>query len=123
MNKNEKFRKFFEENYEWISTHSLLDTDNLKTFYEMYYEYISLNNLLDDKGINVFRIVIKQEIVKSLNIDNEINRNINNSSFIDNPRIRKWYLGSMNLNTTNNYKTKQKRKDFNSYKHYLGNKY
>lgn len=97
MKNKEKFRKFFEINRDWINSHSLLIADNLKIFYQLFYDYIFENGLEEDQGINVFRIVIKQEILKSIQLDSQkilfnSRKNIMiGDIIIDNPIIRKWY--------------------------------
>ncbi len=97
MKNKEKFRKFFEINRDWINSHSLLIADNLKIFYQLFYDYIFENGLEEDQGINVFRIIIKQEILKSTQLDSQkilfnSRKNIMiGDIIIDNPIIRKWY--------------------------------
>lgn len=97
MKNKEKFRNFFEINRDWINSHSLLITDNLKIFYELYFNYIFENGLEEDQGINVFRFVIKQEVLKSTQLDNQrvlLNNEkkiVRGDIIIDNPVIRKWY--------------------------------
>ena len=97
MKNKEKLRKFFEINRDWINSHSLLIADNLKIFYQLFYDYIFENGLEEDQGINVFRIIIKQEILKSTQLDSQkilfnSRKNIMiGDIIIDNPIIRKWY--------------------------------
>lgn len=119
IKRKEEFRNFFEINKDWINCHSLCDTDNLKEFYDMYFEYINDNGLMEDKGIDVFRIVIKQEIVKSLEYNDEFYNYLfdmrKNSSddaiFIDNPIIKKWYKASITQMIDKNSKIKQNRRE------------
>ena len=120
IKRKEEFRNFFEINKDWINCHSLCDTDNLKEFYDMYFEYINDNGLMEDKGIDVFRIVIKQEIAKSLEYDKEFydyiysmrKRPSDDLIFIDNPIIKKWYKASITQMIDLNSKIKQNRIKF-----------
>jgi len=101
MINREIFRNFFEENKEWINNHSLLITNNLKEFCDIYEQFIKKNNLTNDEEFKAFRVIIKNEILKSLKSKDLITRVMNlrkspsNSYvYIDNPTINKWYLSS-----------------------------
>lgn len=100
MKNREIFRKFFKENKEWINNHNLLNTNNLKVFYDMYEKFIKDNNY-NDEELNNFRIVIKNEILRSLERKDLITIVMNfrkdpSSSYvyINNPTINEWYLSS-----------------------------
>ena len=100
MKNREIFRKFFKENKEWINNHNLLNTNNLKVFYDKYEKFIKNNNY-NDEELNNFRIVIKNEILRSLERKDLITivmnfRKAPSSSYvyINNPTINEWYLSS-----------------------------
>lgn len=101
MINREIFRNFFEVNKEWINNHSLLITNNLKEFCDIYEQFMKKNNLTNDEEFKAFRVIIKNEILKSLKSKDLIKRVMNlrkspsNSYiYIDNPTINKWYLSS-----------------------------
>ena len=101
MINREIFRSFFEVNKDWINSHNLLDTNDLKIFYDMYEKFLNDNNITNDEEVNAFRLVIKNEILKSLKRKNTIIRVMNlckapSSSYvyIANTIINDWYLNS-----------------------------
>ena len=126
------FRIFFESNKDWINSHNLLDTNDLKIFYDMYEKFINDNNITNDEEVNAFRVVIRNEILKSLERKNTIIRVMslckapsNSYVYIVNPTINEWYLNSrvqyvveksdlMILNSTITPKIKQNRKEMAS---------
>ena len=77
MINREIFRNFFEVNKEWINNHSLLITNNLKEFCDIYEQFMKKNNLTNDEEFKAFRVIIKNEILKSLKSKDLIKRVMN----------------------------------------------